>query len=103
MHRCAARCCEDQTSSIERVQQCVERCSAPLNNAQAYVQKEIDHTQQRLQRCIMECNDDIKDKMGPSPTDSDVCISISIYNCFEEFYFNWLHAQQFAINGKCVP
>ncbi|XP_025074572.1 protein FAM136A-like [Pogonomyrmex barbatus] len=24
--------------------------------------------QNRLQRCIMECNDNVKDKMGPNPT-----------------------------------
>lgn len=77
MHRCATKCCEDANSSIERVQQCVERCSMPLNNAQNYVQKEIEHTQSRLQRCVMLCNDDIKDKMGPNPSENEVGLFIN--------------------------
>ncbi|GLV39751.1 uncharacterized protein CBL_08183 [Carabus blaptoides fortunei] len=71
MHQCAAACCEDQNGSIERVQQCVQRCSAPLNNAQDYVQQEIEHTQSRLKRCVMQCNDEIKDRMGPAPSERD--------------------------------
>jgi len=45
MHRCAAKCCDNGTLSIERVHQCVENCSAPLNNAQKYVQGEFEHLQ----------------------------------------------------------
>lgn len=74
MHLCAARCCDSQNLSLEQVQQCVERCSSSVNQAQNYVQKEMEHSQQRLQRCIMECNDTIRDQMGPAPSDSDVRI-----------------------------
>jgi len=28
--------------------------------------------QNRLQRCVMECNDSIKDKLGPNPTQAEV-------------------------------
>lgn len=79
MHQCSAACCEDQNASIERVQQCVERCSIPLNKAQDYVQKEIQHTQSRLQRCVMQCNDEIKDKMGPSPSEKDVSVIDAVF------------------------
>ncbi|KDR11476.1 protein FAM136A-like [Zootermopsis nevadensis] len=72
MHRCAANCCDNNDLSIERVHQCVENCSVSLNKAQKYVQNEFEHLQNRLQRCIMQCNDDIRDKMGPNPTDAEV-------------------------------
>lgn len=45
MHRCAAKCCENNNHSIERVHQCIENCSVPLNNAQKYVQGEFEHLQ----------------------------------------------------------
>ncbi|XP_034950349.1 protein FAM136A-like [Chelonus insularis] len=72
MHRCAANCCENQSLSLQRVQQCIETCSISLNNAQQYVQSEFERSQNRLQRCIMECNDSIKDKMSHDPSQDEV-------------------------------
>lgn len=53
MHLCAAKCCDDKNGSIDSVQNCIERCSAPVNRAQQYVQKELSEYQGRLQRCVM--------------------------------------------------
>ncbi|XP_028155647.1 protein FAM136A [Diabrotica virgifera virgifera] len=72
MHRCAATCCDNRDGSLEQVQKCVERCSTKIHWAQSYVQTEMDHLQNKLQRCVLDCNDDIKLKMGPNPTDSEV-------------------------------
>jgi len=72
MHFCAAKCCEDKVSSINSVQGCVERCSAPLNRAQRYVHTELEGFQGRLQRCVMQCNDEIKNQMPPTPSESEV-------------------------------
>jgi len=72
MHRCAAQCCENETYSIQKVHNCVDDCSSSLNKAQQYVQGEFERVQNRLQRCIMECNDNIKDKMGLNPTQREV-------------------------------
>ncbi|KYN20687.1 PREDICTED: protein FAM136A-like [Trachymyrmex cornetzi] len=72
MHKCAAQCCENESYSIQKVHTCVENCSSSLNKAQQYVQGEFERVQNRLQRCIMECNDNIKDKMGPNPTQTEV-------------------------------
>ncbi|XP_032683243.1 protein FAM136A-like [Odontomachus brunneus] len=72
MHRCAASCCENETYTIHKVHNCVENCSTSLHKAQQYVQGEFDRVQNRLQRCIMECNDNIKDKVGPNPTQTEV-------------------------------
>ena len=72
MHLCAAKCCQDMTCSVDSVQRCVERCSQPLTNAQNYVQNELGEFQGRLQRCVMQCNDDIKVKMPADPSAADV-------------------------------
>lgn len=71
MHRCAATCCDNESYSIMKVQNCVENCSSPMNRAQQYVQGEFERVQNRLQRCVMDCNDKIKDKMGPNPTQNE--------------------------------
>ncbi|XP_040156048.1 protein FAM136A [Anopheles arabiensis] len=72
MHDCAARCCKDSVSSMDTVQQCVERCSVPAQRAQQHVETEINSFNSRLQRCVMDCNDTIKDKMGPNPSEGDI-------------------------------
>lgn len=72
MHRCAAACCDNKDSSLERVQKCVESCSLSLNFAQNYVQKELEGLQNKLQRCVMDCNDEVRVKMGPNPTESEI-------------------------------
>ncbi|KAL1130698.1 hypothetical protein AAG570_011939 [Ranatra chinensis] len=72
MHRCAARCCDNSIDSMENVHNCVQNCSASLNEAQEYVQTELSSVQNRLQRCVLDCSDSIKDKMGPSPSESEV-------------------------------
>ncbi|XP_057320567.1 protein FAM136A-like [Microplitis mediator] len=72
MHRCAASCCDNDTYSLQKVQSCVQNCGEPLSKAQQYVQSEFERTQNRLQRCIMECNDRIIDKAGPNPTQDKV-------------------------------
>ena len=38
MHRCAAKCCDDPSSSLERVHGCIDSCTGPLNQANNYVQ-----------------------------------------------------------------
>ncbi|KAF7404863.1 protein FAM136A-like [Vespula maculifrons] len=72
MHRCAATCCDNESYSILQVQNCVENCSSSLNEAQNYVQNEFVRIQNRLQRCVMDCNDTIKDKMSSNLTQHEV-------------------------------
>ncbi|CAH1364580.1 hypothetical protein MTP99_000948 [Tenebrio molitor] len=82
MHRCAARCCDNREISLESVQKCVENCASPLNYAQNYVQKELEQLQNKLQRCVMDCNDDIRVKMGPNPTEAEISKFTSLFeNC----------------------
>uniref|UniRef100_A0A8B9RXD9 Protein FAM136A n=1 Tax=Accipiter nisus TaxID=211598 RepID=A0A8B9RXD9_9AVES len=63
MFRCSARCCEDDTASMQQVQRCIERCHAPLAQAQAIVTAELERFQDRLSRCTLHCNDKAKDAL----------------------------------------
>ncbi|XP_033212168.1 protein FAM136A isoform X2 [Belonocnema kinseyi] len=82
MHRCAATCYDNESYSVHRVANCVENCGSALNNAQQYITEEIERVQNRLQRCVMDCNDRVRDKMGPSPSQNDVD---KFSNDFENF------------------
>ncbi|KAM8794553.1 protein FAM136A [Eudromia elegans] len=63
MFRCSARCCEDAAASMRQVQQCIERCHAPLAQAQAIVTGELEHFQDRLSRCTLHCKDKARDAL----------------------------------------
>ncbi|KAF7995839.1 hypothetical protein HCN44_006946 [Aphidius gifuensis] len=71
-HRCKAKCCDNKSYNSQEVQSCVENCSGPLNRAQQYILNEFERAQNRLQRCVMECEDSIRDKMGPNPSQDEV-------------------------------
>jgi len=47
MFHCSARCCEDRAASMQQVQRCIERCHAPLAQAQAIVTGELERFQVR--------------------------------------------------------
>ena len=72
MHLCAAECCSDDLTSINEVMACKERCEAPLMRAQKYVQSELERYQESLQRCVLSCQDDIKDKVTPNTSEADI-------------------------------
>ncbi|XP_045405758.1 protein FAM136A isoform X3 [Lemur catta] len=63
MFRCSASCCDDSQASMQQVHQCIERCHAPLAQAQALVTNELEKFQDRLARCTMHCNDKAKDSI----------------------------------------
>ncbi len=72
MHLCAAKCCEDKTSGINEVLACKERCEGPTLRAQKYVQSELERFQEALSRCVLSCQDDIKDKVTPNTSEADI-------------------------------
>lgn len=41
MHECSAKCCANETASLEDTHSCIERCSTNVHSAQNYVQKEV--------------------------------------------------------------
>ncbi|KAM9069744.1 protein FAM136A [Petaurus breviceps papuanus] len=72
MFRCSASCCEDTQASMQQVHQCIERCHAPLAQAQALVTSELEKFQDRLARCTMHCNDKAKDLMDAGSKEQQV-------------------------------
>ncbi|KAB7507462.1 hypothetical protein Anas_02093 [Armadillidium nasatum] len=69
MHLCAAKCCENEEASVNNVHKCIENCSTPLSQAQNFIQTELSQFQERLQRCVMVCQDKVKDKVTVSTTE----------------------------------
>ncbi|XP_026103867.1 protein FAM136A-like [Carassius auratus] len=61
MFRCSAECCESPGHSMKQVHQCIDRCHAPLAEAQRLVSSELQQFQDRLTRCTVYCNDKAKD------------------------------------------
>ncbi|XP_072835267.1 protein FAM136A isoform X2 [Pogona vitticeps] len=72
MFRCSAACCEDGKASMQQVHQCIERCHAPLAQAQAVVTQELERFQDRLTRCTMHCNDKAKDTFDAGTKEQQV-------------------------------
>ncbi|KAF9805607.1 hypothetical protein SFRURICE_020992 [Spodoptera frugiperda] len=55
MHRCAAKCCDDPQTSLERVHGCIENCTSSLNQANNYVQ--VDKCTIEFEKCAIKCVD----------------------------------------------
>ena len=71
MHLCLADCCSRSETSINDVHACKDRCEAPFQRAQSFLHSELERFQQSLSRCILSCQDDIKDKVSPSTPEAD--------------------------------
>jgi len=72
MHLCAANCCSDSTANVEDVHRCIEKCQAPTQRAQQYVQGELERFQEAISRCVLQCQDDVKDKVGPNTSEAEI-------------------------------
>jgi len=66
--RNGAKCCDNLTASAEEVHACVQRTQQPVAQVQSVIKKELDDFQQRLQRCLMTCQDRAKDAMTANST-----------------------------------
>lgn len=66
MYLCSAKCCENSHYKMVDVQSCAERCSQAVQQGQNYIQQELGDFLDRLQRCGMQCQDDLKDRLGAS-------------------------------------
>ncbi|XP_054715929.1 protein FAM136A-like [Uloborus diversus] len=72
MHKCAANCCDNPSASMEEVHRCIESCSSTITDAQNFLQNELTNYQDRIQRCVMQCQDNIRDKITASTTEAEV-------------------------------
>ena len=48
MHMCAADCCRDTESSMEKSQACIEKCQGEASRAQNYMQAEMQRFQVKI-------------------------------------------------------
>ncbi|XP_037786137.1 protein FAM136A-like isoform X2 [Penaeus monodon] len=74
MHLCAAECCDRKDSSVDQVHRCIESCSTPLTQAQGFVQNELSQFQERLQRCVMVCQDRVRNQVTADTSESQVTV-----------------------------
>ncbi|XP_069475011.1 protein FAM136A [Ambystoma mexicanum] len=86
MFRCSAQCCEIQGSSMQQVHQCIERCHAPMGQAQSVVTSELERFQNRLARCSMNCNDKAKDALDTGAKETQVKLQLEscVSRCADE-------------------
>nr|CAB3244287.1 protein FAM136A [Phallusia mammillata] len=62
----SAGCCENTSATAEQVQECIRNSQTPLTKVQGIIKQELEEFQQRLQRCMMTCQDRAKDQMATS-------------------------------------
>ncbi|XP_054167143.1 protein FAM136A-like [Oppia nitens] len=72
MHRCAAQCCDRTDLSMDANHECISKCSQPLQTAQTYVEQEVTSFQDRMERCVLSCQDQVKDKIGVNTSDDQI-------------------------------
>ncbi|GBF92136.1 hypothetical protein Rsub_04483 [Raphidocelis subcapitata] len=64
---CSANCC-DARKQLGEIQQCTDRCQAPILSAQQAIYGELQTFQERLQRCLVRCQDRAQESL---PSDRD--------------------------------
>lgn len=71
-HLAAADCCRDTESSTEKVHACIEKSQSQALRAQQYMQAEMQRFQEGLNRCVLTCQDQVKDKVTPSTPEAEI-------------------------------
>jgi len=82
---CAASCYDKagKTGSSDQIQNCIQTCQMPFQQAQSYVNSEIQQFQDRLTRGMMQCNDEARDAMYSTNGSSSTNISNdAVAKCF---------------------
>lgn len=72
MHRCAARCCDNSNATLEQTHQCINSCSDDISKANNFIQTQLGNFQRRLERCTLDCQDSIRDKVLPNAKPKDM-------------------------------
>jgi hypothetical protein len=57
-----AECYNSKSASSNDIQRCLGDASAPAQVAQNVVQNELNQFQKRLERCMMDCRDEVNDR-----------------------------------------
>ncbi|KAF0751960.1 protein FAM136A-like [Aphis craccivora] len=92
MHQCAIECCKDSSNNMKSLEVCKENCSKEAIATQNHIHNEIDKWQNRIQRCIQDCDDTFmaeipsdknwsKNEMNKYTKEADGCVS----QCFTNY------------------
>jgi len=72
MHLAAADCMSDPAAGREATERCVDQASKPAQRAKQYIEQELNHFQESLNRCVLSCQDEVKDKVGPKTSEVEM-------------------------------
>lgn len=82
---CGANCCDSSAASAEEVQRCIETCQRPLAEMQNNVKQELERFQNRIQRCMMACQDVAQDSISAvGEVAAKEKFNSCLYKCAEE-------------------
>ncbi|CAM6107873.1 unnamed protein product [Calypogeia fissa] len=59
-YECGLNCFNNKKASQNDIQNCLERCQAPLQRAQMIVDNELNRFQERLERSFLTCRDKVE-------------------------------------------
>jgi len=59
MFQCGMGCLDDK-NTISKAEECIDDCGKPMKQAMYIVQTEINAFQGRIDRCLMNCQDDVR-------------------------------------------
>lgn len=64
---CSLECLDKggEKATSEQIQKCMHQCQTPLQQSQHVVQSEVQRFQQRLQRAMVNCQDEANDMVTP--------------------------------------
>ena len=67
MHSCIVSCYDKagKNGRKEQIEQCTQQCQMPYQTAGAVTQQELGNFQNRLQRAMMQCQDDAQGMITP--------------------------------------
>ncbi|XP_065287525.1 protein FAM136A-like [Dermacentor albipictus] len=71
VHRCAVKCCDNSSLSMDGARTCIMNCSEPLNKAQSKVEGELGNFQERIRMCVMQCENDVRDQTSSTLTEAE--------------------------------
>jgi hypothetical protein len=59
-----AACYDRKNASAQEIQNCVQGCNRKVEVVHNIIQNEMGQLQNRLERCSMNCQDEVRDKMA---------------------------------------
>ena len=62
-----AACFDQRGATSQSIQNCLQTQGALVQSAQNIIQNEMNMFQDRLQRCSLACQDEVRDKFGSEP------------------------------------